>query len=200
MKRVFSQTLLTAATLALVSCSSTVYGPVDENTPGATYEEGVPGATVVQTHKLSGVVTGIDPQARKVTFVAQDGKKTTVKCGPEVRNFDRIRVGDIIKATATDELTVAMAREGAVLPKSASELVLAAPKGAKPAALVAETQQYTATITAIDLKRRRATLRFPDGSTRTFIVRKDVDLTERKVGEEVVFRVATAMAVSIETP
>ena len=65
---------------------------------------------------------------------------------------------------------------------------------------MAETQQYTATITAINLKRHEATLRFPDGTARTFAVRKDVDLNQRKVGEEVAFRVAVAVAISMKKP
>jgi hypothetical protein len=84
--------------------------------------------------------------------------------------------------------------------ESATKTVALAPKGAKPAAFVTETQQYTATITSINLKKHQATLHFPDGSDRTFNVRKDVDLTQRKVGEEVIFQVAMAMAISIEKP
>ena len=65
---------------------------------------------------------------------------------------------------------------------------------------MAETQQYTATVKALNLKRREASLLFPDGSTRTFAVRKDVDLTQRKVGEQVVIRVTVAVALSVEKP
>jgi hypothetical protein len=197
MKRALSHILLAAATLAFISCSSTVYRPIDE-TPGATYEKGVPGGTVVETYKLTATVTGIDASARKVTLVGPDGKKTTVKCGPEVTNFEQIQVGDVVRTTVTDELTVAMANAASAPGESGTGLVALAPQGAKPAVLMAETQRYTATITAINLKRHQATLLFPDGTSRTFIVRKDVDLTQRKIGEEVAFRVALAMAVSIE--
>jgi hypothetical protein len=95
-------------------------------------------------------------------------------------------------------MTVAMANAASVPGDSATGLVALAPQGTKPAVLMAETQRYTATITSINLKRHQATLLFPDGNSRTFIVRKDVDLTQRKVGEEVAFRVTLAMAVSIE--
>ena len=198
MKRALRHVLLATATLSLISCSSTVYGPVDEKTPGATFEKGVPGGTLVETYKLTATVASIDAPDRKFTLLGQDGKKTTVKCGPEVTNFEQIRVGDVVKATVTDELTVAMANAASAPGESATGFVALAPQGTKPAVLMAETQLYTATITAINLKRHQATLLFPDGTSRTFIVRKDVDLTKRKVGEEVAFRVAVAMAVSIE--
>jgi hypothetical protein len=187
-----------AASLALTSCSSTTYGPIDDKSHDATYEKGMPGGTVVETYDVTAKVTDIDPSSRKVSLLAKNGKKATVKCGPEVINFDQIRVGDVVKAIVTSELTVEMANSSTHRIEGANSTFALAPKGAKPGGSVAETQQYTATITAINLKRHQATLRFPDGSKRTFNVRKDVDLTQRKVGEEVTFRVAVAMAISIK--
>jgi hypothetical protein len=196
MRQIVLSVLFAAAALVFTGCSSNTYAPMDK-TPGATYEKGVPGGTVVETYNLTATVTAIDTAARKITLVANDGKKPTIKCGSNVTNFDQIRVGDVIKAVVTDELTVAMADAEAPADSSAG-LVALAPRGTKPAALVAETQQYTATIEAINRESHQATLRFPDGTTRTFEVRKDVDLTQRKVGERVTFRVTVAMAVEVE--
>lgn len=200
MKRPLLPILLVASILALAACSSTTYGPIDDKNHDAVYEKGVPGGTVVEAYKLNATVTEIDVPARKVSLMAKNGEKTTVKCPPEVANFDQIRVGDVVKALVTSELTVAMADASAERIEGANQTVVLAPKGAKPGAFVTETQQYTAKITHINLKRHQATLSFPDGSKRTFNVRKDVDLNGRKVGEEVVFRVAMAMAISIEKP
>jgi len=200
MKQPLVLMLLAAATLALTSCSSTSYGPIDDKNHNATYEKGVPGGTVVETTEVTATVSAIDAPARKVTLVAKDGKKTTVKCGPDVINFDQIRVGDVVKATVTAELTVAMANAAAAPAAGSAAVVILAPKGAKPGALVAETQQYTARITAINLKKRQATLLFPDGTTRTFTVRQDVDLSQRKVGEDVAFQVTVATAISVKKP
>ena len=191
---------LVAAALLFTSCTSTTYGPIDDPAHDATYEKGVPGGTVVETYDVLATVTKIDPANRKVTLSAKNGKQTTVECGPEVVNFDQLRVGDVVKAIITSELTVAMADAAETRVQSADATAVLAPKGAKPAGLIAATQQYTATIKSLNLKRHQATLRFPDGSTRTFNVRKDVDLTQRKVGEEVTFRVALAMAISITKP
>src|SRR5262249_47110900 len=174
MKQFLFLLLLPAAILALTSCSSTTYGPIDDKNHDATYEKGVPGGTVVETYVLNATVADIDASKRKVTLTTKDGKKETVKCGPEVINFDQINIGDVVKATVTSELTVAMADAASPRVESASSTVALAPKGAKPGGIVAETQQYTATITKINLKRHQATLHFPDGSTRTFNVRKDV--------------------------
>jgi Cu/Ag efflux protein CusF len=188
MKQGLLLALLVAVPPALTSCSSTINGPIDDKTPGATYQKGVPGGTLVETYKLTATVTGIDAPSRKITLVGQDGQKKTVTCSQNVINFDQIQVGDVVKVTVTDELTVAMANAAAAPGTSTTTSVALAPKGAKPAALMVETQQYTARITAIDLKQNRVTLHFPDDTSRTFVVRKDVDLNQRKIGEEVTFR------------
>jgi hypothetical protein len=52
----------------------------------------------------------------------------------------------------------------------------------------------------MDLEHRKATLRFPNGQSETFEVRKDVDMTKAKLGDEVVFRATEALAISIEKP
>ena len=130
---------------------------------------------------------------------SRDGILQTVKVGPDAVNFDQIRVGDRVKLRAAEELSVGMAGPGATL-QGAAGLVSLAPKGAKPGGIVAETTQVTARITAIDFGKRTATVRFDNGSTKTFPVRSDVDLSQRKVGEQVVFRLTEAVALSVEKP
>jgi Cu/Ag efflux protein CusF len=186
--------------LTLTSCSSTSSTPTVETTTAASTQQGVPGGVVVETHKMTATVTGIDAANRKVTLVTPGGEKTTVKCGPEVINFDQIRVGDQLKVKVTEELAIYMAAEGAPPSDGAATVVALAPKGAKPGGIVANTVQITAKVTAIDLKHHKATLQFPDGTTRTVAVRKDVDLTKRQVGEEVVIRSTEALAISVEKP
>jgi phage baseplate assembly protein gpV len=48
--------------------------------------------------------------------------------------------------------------------------------------------------------KHKTTLQFPDGTTKTFAVRQDADLTQRKVGDEVVIRATEAVAISVKKP
>lgn len=189
--------LLPAALLTFISCSST---PKGEKTTAVAYQEGVPGGVMVETFKTTATVTAIDAANRKVTLVSPDGKKTTYKAGPEIINFDQIHIGDQLKVTVAEELVVYLADKGAPPSDAAAGLVALAPKGAKPGGIMASTVQVTAKVKSIDLKKHKATLEFPDGSTKTFAVRKDVDLTQRKVGEEVVIRSTEALAILVEKP
>jgi hypothetical protein len=188
-----------AALLSFTACSTVSPPPPGEGKSSVAFQEGVPGGVIVNTVDVSARVTAIDKANRKVTLLDADGEKSTVKVGPEAVNFDQIRVGDLVKATVTEELVVYLDEEGAASSGEAGVVALA-PKGAKPGGLVAQTKQITATVKAIDRRKRTATLQFEDGSTKTFAVRDDIDLSRRKVGEKVVFRVTEMIAISVEKP
>jgi len=190
--------LLFAGILTLTACSPTSPPPPAKETSSTDFQEGVPGGVIVNTLDVSARVTAIDTSNRKLTLLGPDGDKSTVKVGPEAVNFDQIRVGDLVNATVTEELVVYLDEEGASAPDGAAGVVALAPKGAQPGGLVAETVQVTATVTAIDQTNRTATLQFEDGSSKSFTVRDDIDLSQRKVGEKVVFQVTEMIAISVE--
>jgi hypothetical protein len=166
----------------------------------AVVTEGVPGGGVVATYELTATVAAIDKASRKLTLVDAAGIKTPVKAGPEVVNFDQIRLGDQLKITAAEELVVYVAGEGEAPSDGGAQLVALSPKGAKPGGLMVETTQVTAKVTAINLEQRKATLQFEDGTTRTVVVRPDVDLSKRKVGDQVVIRTTESLAIKIAKP
>jgi hypothetical protein len=165
---------------------------------GAAYSEGVPGATVVETHELTATVTAVDKANRRLHLLSPEGFKQTVKVDQEAVNFDQIRAGDKLKIVVAEELVVQLAAPGTESGKVT--FVSLAPKGAKPGGVVSETRQIAATITAIDQQKHTATLRFGDGTTSTFHVRSDVDLSKRQVGEKMLARVTEAIALSVEKP
>jgi hypothetical protein len=190
---------LPIALLALTSCSTST-PPPDQTSGRFSYSPGVPGGVVVATHKMIANVTDIDAANRRVTLLSADGNKTTVKCGPEVINFDQIRVGDQLKVTVVEELVAHLAEAGTPPSDGGAAVLLLAPKGARPGGVVAAIQQVTAKVVAIDHWKRTATLLFPDGSTKRIAIRSDVDLTQRRVGEEVVIRYSEAVALAVEKP
>jgi len=187
-----------AGLLILTSCTSVPAPPPPEEYRESAYQEGVPGGVIVNTIEVSARVSAIDKANRKVTLLESDGKTFTVKVGPGAVNFDQVEVGDLVNLTVTEELVIYLDEEGASATDGSAALVALAPKGAQPGGLVAGTTQITGTVTAIDLNKRTATLQFGDGSTKTFPVRSDVDLSKRNIGEQVVFRVTEMIAISVE--
>lgn len=184
-----------AASIPLVPITGEIAGRLSA---GAAFVEGTAGGVFVQTLEISAKVAAIDKASRKVTLVSDDGIKQVVRVGPEAINFDQIRVGDQLKVKLTEELVVEMGGKDDV--SGGAALVALAPKGAKPGGIIAEAVQVTGTVTAIDSAKRTATLKFEDGSTKTFPVRNDVDLAGRKVGDKVVFRVTESLAISVKKP
>jgi hypothetical protein len=189
--------LLPAALLALTSCSST---PPGEGTTTLATQKGVPGGIMVQTYKITATVTAVDAASRQITLATRDGAKRTFTAGPDVVNFNQIQVGDLVKATAAEQVAVSMRKNGEPASDGEAAAVALAPVGAKPGVVMANTREFTAKVEAMDLEHRKATLRFPNGQSETFEVRKDVDMTKAKLGDEVVFRATEALAISIEKP
>jgi len=189
--------LLPAALLSFSSCSTE---PKHQGAGFEVIQPGQAGGVRVQTYKETATVTGIDNVTRRVTLVTKDGTKSTVKCGPEVANFAQLEVGDQVKAVVTEQFVVFVRRPGEPSGDGAAGVVALAPIGAKPGAVIANTEEITAKVKAINLKHRKATLLFPDGTSHTFTVRPDVDMTKHAVGDEVVIRATEAVAISVEKP
>jgi hypothetical protein len=193
--------LAPAALLAFTGCKThTEPSPFAASSKTST-QAGVPGGIVVENYyDVTARVTAIDTAKRTVTVVAANGKTTTFKCGPEVRNFGQIQVGDQLNIRLTELLAGEMADPKNPSPDGSSTLLLAAPTGAMPAAVAAETEQVTATVTGIDTLRHIVSLRFPDGTLHHYAVRADVNLKKRQLGEKVVITKAMATAIWVERP
>jgi hypothetical protein len=191
-----------AALLALTSCSTTAptAKSLGETTRTTIYKEGVPGGIIVETTRLQATVVAVDTTNRAVTLAVADGRQTVIGCGPEVANFNQIRVGDRVSAAITSELALALAGTDIPSLEASTTAAALAPRGDKPGGAMAKMQEYTATIAAINRNRREVTLRLPDDTKRTFTVRPDIDLSQRKVGQQVAVRVAVAVAISVEDP
>ena len=192
--------LLFAVLFTIAACATTTPPPPAQVNTATAVQEGVPGGVTVNSIEVTAKVTAIDTKNRKMTLLLPEGDKETVKVPPEAVNFDQISVGDLVKATLIEEVVVYLDEEGASIPDGYAAGVAIAPKGAQPGGLVAETVKVTATVTAIDQTNRTATVRFNDGSVETFPVRDDIDLSQRKVGEKVVFIVTQMVALSLEKP
>jgi hypothetical protein len=65
---------------------------------------------------------------------------------------------------------------------------------------MADTVEITTRVKSVNMKKRKATLEFPDGSTKTVVVRPDVKLSAADAGREVVLQATDAIAVLVEKP
>lgn len=202
-----SMALVFSALLVIPACTVAQQNPTaDQPEQGVVgggtivIEEGVPGALVVETYEMSSKVIAIDKENRQLTLQDSAGAETKVKAGPEAVNFDQVEVDDMVNVTVTKELIIQLVGEQEATGDGAAGVVALAEEGSQPGGVVGGAVQVTATITAIDQANRTATLSLDDGTSKTIPVREDIDLTQRKVGEKVVFLATEMMAISIERP
>jgi len=184
--------------IILTACATPAPPPQAKGETTVTAAEGVPGGVVVNTVEVHARVVSVDQKKRKATLMDETGEKFTVKVGPEAVNFDQVKKGDLLKVVLTEELVIFLDEEGTETGDAGAGVVALAPKGAKPGGVVAGTVQVVGTIVSIDAKSRTATLRFEDDSTKVFPVRDDIDLSQRKAGERVVFQITEMVAISVE--
>ncbi len=198
--KLFAMAIVSAVVMVCASCSTTP-PPPPEASSASSYEHGVPGGARVDTFKITAKVTAVDHEKRHLTLLTSDGEEMSYLAGPEVVNFDQIQEGDHVKASVTQQLVVYAREKGASSTHDAeSGLIALAPKGAKPGAVMAHTVQVTTRVQSVDLKKHEATLEFPNGKTKTFLVRGDVKLSEADVGREVVIQATEGVAIRVEKP
>jgi len=193
--------LLTCSALACVSlalftltaCSS------PSGTEESTAIETPDGAIVVDTFTTTATVTAIDAARRQLTLVQPNGRRDRYKAGPEVVNFDQIRIGDQVKAVLTEEVAVAIGKGTAPVGTSGVGVALA-PVGAMPGGVVVDTSEITAKVTAVDARKHKVTFELPDGRTRTVKAGRKVDLSAVQPGETVTMQVGEGLAVTVEKP
>lgn len=162
------------------------------------YAEGVPGGAVAEIEELTAGVIAVDPAQRTFTLKDDLGNSRTFHAPAEMHNFDQLQVGDRVRAMVGLERIVYLRSPGETANDGAAGVLATAPLGSKPGMLVADTIEITAVVKAMDTTQRTATLRLADGSERTIKVRPDVKMKDEYLGREVVLRMTSAFAISVE--
>ncbi len=159
-----------------------------------------PGVMVVDVVEWSGTVTAVDYAKRTVTLREPGGKSVTLNA-KNARNLDQVKVGDRVKAEYIEEVAIFVRKADAPPSATETQMIELAPKGQKPAGLVADTVQITANVEAIDYQKRTIALKGPQGNVRTFKVGDAVqNFQEIKKGDQVVLRFTEAFAIAVTKP
>lgn len=149
----------------------------------------------------SGTVTAIDTPNRLITIRNQTNEEVQVHADETVRNFDQIRVGDVVsldyrRSVAVDIQPAGSAEPGAYIKEGQDVAKL----GEKPHAGTSETVTVLAPILAIDTAHNTITVKGPRGN----VVELDVTrpehqarLSQLKVGDMLRVAFTEAAAVSV---
>lgn len=144
-------------------------------------------------------IIGIDKDTRVVTLVSADADTMAIKCGPEVRNFAQLAVGDEVKTTYSESYSIHVEKEGE--PEETSETATSrAALGATPGAAVYETKVVKAKIDAIDKTKGTVTLATESGEKFTVTPENKANLEKVEVGNLVVVTSQVGHVISVNKP
>jgi hypothetical protein len=152
-------------------------------------------AEVVQ---VTATVQAIDKAKRLVTLKGPEGNIFTVQAGPEVRNFDQVKVGDQVVARYVEALTLELRKgSGGIRERVEREDAVAAKPGERPG--VAAGRQITAVADVVAVNAAKQTIRLR-GVERTIDlkVRDPKQFALVKVGDQVEATFTEAVALSVE--
>ena len=103
-----------------------------------------------------------------------------------------------MNAVVTEQVAIALWKGNNPPPDAAGAVVGITPTGTpNPAGFAVETEMVTARVTAIDTGKRKVTVQFQDGTTKTYKAQKGVDLSQVHVGDNITMQVTEAAAITV---
>lgn len=143
-------------------------------------------------------IVAIDHTARVVTLKDKDGETADLLCGPEVKRFDQLKVGDKVTFQYHESLVSAISRPGAAPKAPVSEGI--SRTADKVGGTVSRQMNASVTIMAIDTKVPSVTVKTAKGDKMSFKVENAKNLEGYKAGDKVDITYTQALAISVESP
>ena len=147
--------------------------------------------------EMTAEIVAIDKTTRLVTLEDEDGEIEEVLCGPEVKRFDELKVGDKVTFRYYESIVSNIRRPGDPAPKSAASALVRG-TGPKPGGTLSEQMSATVTITEIDAKVPSVTVKTEDGRTMSFKVEDKKNLEGVKVGDKVDITYTAAVMITVK--
>lgn len=151
---------------------------------------------------VRGTITNVNAQRREFTVKRISGEEVVVPTGPEVKNFDQIKVGDqvVLREVESVVLSLQKAQAGKQLrERSVAETAYVAQPGDKPGIAATRETHIVADVIAVNKKDGSVTLK-GTSRTRVFHLTDPTALANIKKGDQVEAVVKEGESLSIEAP
>jgi len=173
---------------------------VAQNPDSVSKADDLPDEIAGEMLVITAKVKAINKKERIVTLQSPDGKISKIKCGPEVRNFKQIRVGDVVKTTLLETVEILVTEKVQAASERVTE-VDRAPLGSKPSFEVIDAIEVNAVIVGINYQTREVSLKGPEGNIIKMKAGAEIQhLDEVKVGDFVVTRLTRAASIEVSKP
>jgi Cu/Ag efflux protein CusF len=132
---------------------------------------------------VKATIEAIDQGERLVTLKGPEGNYVIVQAGPEVKRFDKLKVGDVITATYTESIALNVRKPGDPAPPSDMKGVNLRNK--KVGATGTRQQTMSVTIENVDPAVPSVTVKGPEGHVYSFRVSDPKNIEGLKAGDTV---------------
>lgn len=183
-------------TAALIACAIFAL-PAWAQSPGPSTQK-MPGVAEAGVVKVRGTVSAIDKENRTITLKGPKGRTLTLDV-KDPSKLDVIKVGDPVIAAYVEAVAIQVKKAGTAAPGvTTQESRVTSKPGETPAGAIAREVTVTGTITAIDKKAQKVTIKGPQGNQETVKVKDPKNLEGVKAGDMVEITFTQALAVSLD--
>ena len=144
-------------------------------------------------------ITAIDHTNRVVTLKDDKGNVEDIACGPDVKRFDELTVGDTVTFSYHAAVVYQIGKPGAASP-AAEDVSAVRGQGPKPSGAYTRQRKVTVTVEAIDPAIPSITVRAPNGNAMSAQVKDKNNLEGVKVGDKIDITYTEAMMITVEAP
>jgi len=178
--------------------ASAVASPAVAQTGGVVAETAPGKAGVAQTIKITATITAIDKATRDITLKGPQGNEVVVTAGPDVKNFDNMKVGDQVNAQYVEALTLELKKGGGMtVARSDQGGVLEAKPGQKPGGVAGRQVTIVADVVDVNPAKQSITLRGPK-RTVELVVSDPAQFKLIAKGDQVEAKYTQALAIAVE--
>ena len=156
-------------------------------------------AFIIQAVKISAQVIGIEKETRTLTLKGPKGKVVDIVASDKVRNFDQIKLGDMVVVRYAQALTLELKKAASASGDvTVVEEAKRAKLGERPGVAGGRQVSALAEVVAVDPKASTITIKGPKGNEVTLDVMNPDQFKVVKVGDQIEVTYTEAIALSVE--
>jgi len=152
---------------------------------------------VAQTVDVSATITAIDKSSRTITLKGPKGDELKIEAGPEVKNFDQLKVGDVVDMRYRETLALELKKGGGMkVEKTEKAGAVGAKPGATPAGVVGRQVTVVGDVIKVDAATQTVTVKGPQ-RTVELKVRDPEQFKLIAVGDQIQATYTEALALAV---
>ena len=182
----------------ILAITTAIAWPAFAQTTGAVAGSAPGKVGVAETVKAIATITAIDKATRDITLKGPKGNEVTLTAGPEVKNFDQLKVGDQVNVQYLEALTLELKKGGGMaVARTDTAGVAGAKPGDKPAGVVGRQVTIVADVIDVNPAKQSITLKGPQ-RTVDLVVADPAQFKLIAKGDQVEAKYTQALAMSVE--